>query len=234
MDKLDAKYEVTGHDGFPKLSAGAARDIRKRVYNGETQTSLADEYGVAVKTVNHCVLGNTHKDAGGPIRKPNMGRLSPSRIKKVIKLWVNDGFTVSAIASQVGIAGATVLRIVTGRRTRNLPSGYDPDEAYRKRIYNKLVARCREDPVTGCWEWQGSINPYGYGMFTVKRRRTSVHRWMAHFSDAPHLKDFDISTMRARVLRRCGNRTCINPDHLVIKPVAEYRETLWEIESNKP
>jgi len=222
MDKIAAKTAFKGHDGFPKLSAVAARDIRERVFNGESQTSLATEYGVAVKTVNHCVLGNTHKDAGGPIRKPNMGKLAPERIKQVIDLWINKGLTVSAIASQVGIAGATALRIVTGRRTKDLPPGFNADEAYRERIYNKLVKRSEKNPDTGCWEWQGSINPYGYGMFTVKRRRTSVHRWMAHFSNAPHLRSFDIKETNARILRSCGNRLCINPDHLVVKPVAEY------------
>ncbi|MBN2380533.1 hypothetical protein JXM67_12100 [candidate division WOR-3 bacterium] len=221
METLTKQKIRKGHDGFPKLTLKAARDIRERVAAGESQTSLADEYGVAVKTVNHCVLGNTHKDAGGPIRKPNMGKLSPPKIKEVVDLWVNAGMTVSAIAGHVGIAGATALRIVNGKRTKDLPRDFDPEEAYRKRIFNKLVARCKKVRSTGCWIWKGSVNPYGYGMFTVKRRRTSVHRWMAHFSDAPHLKDFNMETSRARILRKCGNRICVNPDHLIVKPIAE-------------
>ena len=207
------------HTGFPKLSDKSARDIRQRVEAGESQTALALEYGVAVKTVNHCVLGNTHKDAGGPIRKPNMGRLSAVQIKKILELWTRQGLTVSAIASRIGIAGATALRIVTGKRKKDLPRDYDPVHAYRKRVYNKLAARCRLDKNTGCWEWQGSVNPFGYGMFTVKRRRTSVHRWMAHFSDAPHLAGFDITVSKARVLHKCENRRCINPEHLIVRSV---------------
>jgi hypothetical protein len=68
---------------------------------------------------------------------------------------------------------------------------------------------------SGCHEWRGLRNLDGYGMMTVmlpvgKRQRT-VHRlaWKAAHGEIPHGK---------QVRQTCGNRACINVEHLELVP----------------
>jgi hypothetical protein len=91
---------------------------------------------------------------------------------------------------------------------------------------NTLRDRLANYTVTGsgCHEWNGPRNLDGYGMLTVmlpvgKRQRT-VHRlaWKAAHGEIPHGK---------QVRHRCGNRACINVEHLELVPVnrSQSRQT---------
>ena len=70
---------------------------------------------------------------------------------------------------------------------------------------------------SGCWEWTGAIDRYGYGKSSVridgKKRYPGAHRlsYMAFHGAIPSGLIID---------HLCRNRTCVNPDHLeAVAPV---------------
>lgn len=73
---------------------------------------------------------------------------------------------------------------------------------------------------TGCWEWTGAIDRYGYGLSRItiggRKRHTGAHRasWIAH--RGPILDNLQLDHL-------CRNRICINPFHL--EPVTTQENT---------
>jgi hypothetical protein len=76
------------------------------------------------------------------------------------------------------------------------------------RLAERLLAARTIDPITGCWEWQGRRDRWGYGRITVAHRRYSVHRLSASL-----FLGFDL-TSPLHILHRCHNPACFCPDHL--------------------
>jgi hypothetical protein len=60
--------------------------------------------------------------------------------------------------------------------------------------------------ASGCWEWTGQVNNWGYGMVSVDGRKQGVHRLIyALLVDDPEGMVID---------HTCRNRICVNPSHL--------------------
>jgi len=68
--------------------------------------------------------------------------------------------------------------------------------------------------IGNCWLWQGCVNANtGYGKFVYKGRTVSAHRVSYEFFVGP-IPEGKIVCHAPRDV--CGNRNCINPEHLSI------------------
>lgn len=82
------------------------------------------------------------------------------------------------------------------------------------RIKATITRRTIQQPVTGCWIWQGAFKPGGYGRMGVPLvRKTRESHILAYFA----WKGFPGEGL---VLDHeiCDNPPCCNPEHLVPKP----------------
>lgn len=60
----------------------------------------------------------------------------------------------------------------------------------------------------GCWEWKGTKNEYGYGIFLLPGEKSSrAHRVMYERVNGPIPNNLV-------VMHICDNPSCVNPDHL--------------------
>jgi len=81
----------------------------------------------------------------------------------------------------------------------------DSAELYQERFNTKY----KIDPTTECWNWIGSKDNEGYGVFwdnTIKNNRRA-HRVSMELNGTPipdHLQ----------TLHQCDNKSCVNPNHL--------------------
>ena len=72
---------------------------------------------------------------------------------------------------------------------------------------DRLLAKRRIVPSTGCWLWTGGKLSDGYGHLCVHNRRVLAHRlsWEVWVGPIPA----DLC-----VLHRCDTPACFNPEHL--------------------
>ena len=79
--------------------------------------------------------------------------------------------------------------------------------------YPMSPANVKIDPDTGCWNWQGRMQPTGYGRFG----RPFAHRYYYELLVGPIPEGLQIDHL-------CRNRGCVNPAHL--EPVTARVNTL--------
>jgi hypothetical protein len=74
---------------------------------------------------------------------------------------------------------------------------------------DRFMDKVEFDPFGGCWLWSGAQTRRGYGITTVKGRRTLAHRaaWKAFRGQ---IRD------GLFVCHRCDVPACVNPDHLFL------------------
>lgn len=84
----------------------------------------------------------------------------------------------------------------------------------QQRLQEQIKRSSVNDPETGCWIWTGQVSNSGYGRTMVSLAdgvlHESAHR-LSYLAFVGPMQQEDI------VRQRCGNRLCVNPDHLFIQ-----------------
>lgn len=79
--------------------------------------------------------------------------------------------------------------------------------------WERFVARVNFATDSGCWEWTGSRNDAGYGIFTKwidgRSMNMLAHRLALHIAKRPVPEDLTVDHL-------CRNTRCVRPEHLDI------------------
>jgi len=77
---------------------------------------------------------------------------------------------------------------------------------------DSLLARSEPEPNTGCWLWTDAMTGVEYGSVRVAGRALSAHVLVVTLGGRTIPPGWEVD-------HRCGQRLCINPDHLdVVSP----------------
>tara|TARA_R110000868_G_scaffold94607_3_gene260955 strand:+ start:2439 stop:3164 length:726 start_codon:yes stop_codon:yes gene_type:complete len=87
----------------------------------------------------------------------------------------------------------------------------------KERFFSKIKVLDEND----CWEWQGGKHRQGHGKFWINDKTEYAHviAWAFHHNDYP----------THDVLHSCGNASCCNPKHLVLRNDENlFLKRFWE------
>ena len=83
----------------------------------------------------------------------------------------------------------------------------------RKSLTEKVLRHSVIDPETGCWNWVGYVNEYGYGRLRQKDTENKTGRMLS--AHRTSYERFVGSIPKGLVLDHlCRNKRCVNPRHL--------------------
>jgi len=80
-----------------------------------------------------------------------------------------------------------------------------PELLDEKKFIDRFWGRVNKNTGTDCWEWTGKVDKDGLGKYHIGLMRLNAHRY------AYYLTHKDLPT---RSRHKCGNRLCVNPEHI--------------------
>lgn len=102
---------------------------------------------------------------------------------------------------------------VTNRTRRGLvanePTKYLPGHGRRRLVLDRFWEKLKVSSPDECWEWQGTLDKFGYGIISINAGRHYAHRFSyeLHFGPIP---------AGMFICHKCDNPLCSNPAHLFV------------------
>ena len=87
------------------------------------------------------------------------------------------------------------------------------ESAYLTRLLKRVMAKVRK-LNSGCWTWRGATAGGKYGVITVRNRPVNVRRLLYFLRYVKGSEEVEEGAYE--LVNTCGNRSCINPDHLEV------------------
>jgi hypothetical protein len=89
----------------------------------------------------------------------------------------------------------------------------------QKRLQKQIKAGSTSQSNSDCWIWKRQISNSGYGKITV----SDGNGTFTESADRMSYLAFNGPLNRDDIVRQtCGNRLCVNPDHLVLAGRADH------------
>lgn len=133
------------------------------------------------------------------------------------------------VFNHLQLLGLLLTCMTSGKKKKYVPKGFEAapfkcSEESSKRFLSNIKASHKRNR-TKCWIWQACLNSSGYGSVLISSRKvtredgSTVYRTTrvgAHrYSWLYHSKQDEIPKGML-VLHKCGERRCVNPDHLYL------------------
>ena len=89
-----------------------------------------------------------------------------------------------------------------------------------RRTIARIFSKISIDSVTGCWNWIGAQNTYGYGQIWYQGKDALTHRLLYAWTVEPLPRGHGASIPQLDHFI-CDNRRCCNPCHVRLVSLAE-------------
>lgn len=151
-----------------------------------------------------------------PVTRAENFRRSPLMPGQQATCWRGHPFTESSTYTRKDRTGRMCRVCHNDRQKRRWhglatitrPLKPKVEKAPKKTILDRFEEKVEHDPVSGCWQWVAAISKAtGYGVFQVGGKFQSAHRASYELFVGPLEKGLVVH-------HRCGNRPCVNPEHL--------------------
>ena len=86
------------------------------------------------------------------------------------------------------------------------------------RLRRRFTLRVEKRGASACHLWCGAQSADGYGIFYAYGKRLAAHR----FAYAIH-HELDLDEVPTPLGHTCGNRHCVNPEHLVTRKTVHLK-----------
>ena len=142
------------------------------------------------------------------------GKLTEDQVREIHALCGECRLTGPEIGAMYGVSGSNVNDIKAGKKWGHL--GLKPwrDLPKTKSIRQRILDSSELDLVSGCWNWQLSLNHNGYGNFSILRKSNVAHRASYEEFVGPIPEGLC-------VLHKCDNPRCCNPEHLFLGTIQD-------------